>query len=156
MANERKRPAGGLIHALSVMAAQQFFSGGISLAKPASAVTVGEFVDRKSKQEHPELTHMAKYKLEYIWLDGYEPVANLRGKTQVKEFDSFPTLEDLPMWAFDGSSTRQAEGHTSDCLLKPVAAYPDATKTNGVLVMCEVMLPDGKPHPSNGRATIHD
>ncbi len=33
---------------------------------------------------------MAKYKLEYIWLDGYEPVANLRGKTQVKEFDSFP------------------------------------------------------------------
>ena len=31
---------------------------------------------------------MAKYKLEYIWLDGYEPVPNLRGKTQVK--DSFP------------------------------------------------------------------
>ena len=29
---------------------------------------------------------MAKYKLEYIWLDGYEPVANLRGKTQIKEF----------------------------------------------------------------------
>ena len=22
---------------------------------------------------------MAKYKLEYIWLDGYEPVPNLRG-----------------------------------------------------------------------------
>ena len=33
---------------------------------------------------------MAKYKLEYIWLDGYEPVANLRGKTQIKEFKSFP------------------------------------------------------------------
>jgi ATP-dependent helicase HrpB len=53
---------------------------------------------------------MAKYKLEYIWLDGYEPVANLRGKTQVKEFVSFPKLEQLPMWGFDGSSTRQAEG----------------------------------------------
>ena len=24
---------------------------------------------------------MAKYKLEYIWLDGYTPVANLHGKT---------------------------------------------------------------------------
>ncbi len=35
-------------------------------------------------------THMAKYKLEYIWLDGYEPVPNLRGKTQVKEFKGFP------------------------------------------------------------------
>ena len=33
------------------------------------------------------LTSMAKYKLEYIWLDGYEPVPNLRSKTQIKEFD---------------------------------------------------------------------
>ncbi|MEI8340671.1 MAG: glutamine synthetase beta-grasp domain-containing protein [Verrucomicrobiota bacterium] len=99
---------------------------------------------------------MAKYKLEYIWLDGYEPVANLRGKTQVKEFDTFPTLEELPLWGFDGSSTRQAEGHSSDCVLKPVAVFPDATKNNAALVMCEVMLPDGKPHPSNARATILD
>jgi glutamine synthetase len=29
---------------------------------------------------------MAKYKLEYIWLDGYEPVRNLRSKTQLKDF----------------------------------------------------------------------
>ncbi len=28
---------------------------------------------------------MAKYKLEYLWLDGYTPVPNLRGKTQIKE-----------------------------------------------------------------------
>ncbi len=100
---------------------------------------------------------MAKYKLEYLWLDGYEPVANLRGKTQLKDYDSFPKLEQLPMWGFDGSSTRQAEGHNSDCMLKPVAVYPDSTRKNGALVMCEVMMPDGKtPHPSNGRATIMD
>jgi len=99
---------------------------------------------------------MAKYKLEYIWLDGYEPVANLRGKTQIKEFDSFPTLEQLPEWGFDGSSTKQAEGHSSDCILKPVAVYPDTTRKNGAIVMCEVMLPDGSAHPSNGRATIMD
>ncbi|MEI6321714.1 MAG: glutamine synthetase beta-grasp domain-containing protein [bacterium] len=99
---------------------------------------------------------MAKYKLEYIWLDGYEPVANLRGKTLVKEFTKFPTLKDLPNWGFDGSSTRQAEGHSSDCVLKPVASYPDPTKENGVLVLCEVMLPDGKPHSTNARATIID
>jgi len=99
---------------------------------------------------------MAKYKLEYLWLDGYTPVANLRGKTNVKEFDEFPTLEEIPLWGFDGSSTRQAEGSNSDCILKPVAVYPDATKTNGALVMCEVMLPDGSPHPTNARATIVD
>ena len=100
---------------------------------------------------------MAKYKLEYIWLDGYEPVPNLRGKTQIKEFSSFPKLEELPMWGFDGSSTRQAEGKNSDCMLKPVAVFPDSTKKNGVLVMCEVMNPDGvTPHPSNSRAGILD
>ena len=100
---------------------------------------------------------MTKYKLEYIWLDGYTPTPNLRGKTQIKEFDKFPTLEQLPLWGFDGSSTMQAEGHSSDCVLKPVAVYPDAARENGALVMCEVMMPDGKtPHASNKRATILD
>ena len=45
---------------------------------------------------------MPKFKLEYLWLDGYTPVANLRGKTMVKEFDSFPSLDQLPEWGFDG------------------------------------------------------
>ena len=98
-----------------------------------------------------------KYKLEYIWLDGYKPVPNMRGKTLIKEFDEMPTLEDLPFWGFDGSSTQQAEGKSSDCALKPVAMYPDPTRKNGILVMCEVMMPDKvTPHPSNARATIHD
>jgi glutamine synthetase len=100
---------------------------------------------------------MAKYKLEYIWLDGYTPVPNLRGKTQIKEFASFPKLEELPLWGFDGSSTQQAEGRSSDCVLKPVAVFPDSTRKNGAIVMCEVMMPDGvTPHPSNARATILD
>ena len=100
---------------------------------------------------------MPKYKLEYIWLDGYTPVPNLRSKTQIKEFDDFPTLEQLPLWGFDGSSTQQAEGRSSDCVLKPVAVFPDITRDNGALVMCEVMMPDKvTPHPSNMRATIMD
>ena len=100
---------------------------------------------------------MTKYKLEYIWLDGYTPTPNLRGKTQIKELAEFPTLEQLPMWGFDGSSTKQAEGHSSDCVLKPIRVFPDPVRTNGVLVMCEVMMPDGEtPHASNKRATILD
>lgn len=100
---------------------------------------------------------MAKYKLEYLWLDGYTPVPNLRGKTQIKEFSSFPKLEELPIWGFDGSSTQQAEGKSSDCKLHPVAVYPDTTRKNGALVMCEVYMPDDKtPHPSNTRATVVD
>jgi glutamine synthetase len=97
----------------------------------------------------------SKYKLEYVWLDGYLPEPNLRSKTKV--VDSKPTkLDDLPMWGFDGSSTQQAEGHSSDCMLKPVSFYPDAGRKNGYLVMCEVLLPDLKPHPTNFRATVED
>lgn len=96
-----------------------------------------------------------KSKLEYIWLDGYKPTQNLRSKTQVRDnFDG--TLKECPMWSFDGSSTEQAAGDDSDCLLKPVAIYPDPDRTNAYLVMTEVLNADGTPHKSNGRATIDD
>ena len=100
---------------------------------------------------------MAKLKLEYIWLDGYTPVAGLRSKTKIQDGDPATlTLADLSVWGFDGSSTQQAEGKSSDCLLKPVALYPDGARKNGFLVMCEVLLPNGEPHPTNSRATIPD
>jgi hypothetical protein len=60
------------------------------------------------------------------------------------------------MWSFDGSSTEQATGGDSDCLLKPVAVFPDPGRKNGFLVMTEVLNADGSPHESNGRATIAD
>lgn len=98
---------------------------------------------------------MAKSKLEYLWLDGYKPTQNIRSKTKLVE-DFGGTLEDCPVWSFDGSSTEQAEGDSSDCLLKPVALFPDPARENGFLVMTEVLNPDGTPHESNGRATIED
>jgi glutamine synthetase len=67
-----------------------------------------------------------------------------------------PELEDLPIWNFDGSSTRQAPGDNSDCLLQPVALFPDPARQDGLLVLCEVLLSDGTPHPTNTRATIPD
>ncbi len=101
---------------------------------------------------------MAKHKLEYIWLDGYEPTQSLRSKTKILDDSKFKgKLKDCPMWSFDGSSTQQAPGNSSDCLLKPVALYPDpARRGNAWFVMCEVLSSDGTPHPSNGRATIDD
>ncbi len=94
-----------------------------------------------------------KSKLEYIWLDGSEPTQGLRSKTMVrKDFDG--KLESCPMWMFDGSSTNQAEGGASDCLLKPVYIIPDPDRASAYLVMCEVLNADGTPHATNGRATI--
>jgi len=97
-----------------------------------------------------------KYKLEYVWLDGKQPIPELRGKTQLKTFDNPPTLADIPLWGFDGSSTMQADGHKSDCVLKPVALYPDGARKDGYLVLCEVMHPDGTPNSTNMRATIEN
>ena len=98
---------------------------------------------------------MAKSKLEYIWLDGYKPTQTMRSKTLV--VDNFSgKLEDAPMWSFDGSSTEQAAGNDSDCLLKPCYVIPDPTRKNGYLVMTEVLNADGTPHASNARATIDD
>lgn len=96
---------------------------------------------------------MAKYKLEYIWLDGYFPEPNLRGKTKI--VDSAPaSVDDCPEWGFDGSSTLQADGSDSDCILKPVRLYPDAGRNNAFIVLCEVYLPSGDPHPTNFRAKV--
>src|SRR5688572_23023499 len=98
---------------------------------------------------------MSKSKLEYIWLDGYVPTQSLRSKTKiVRDFDG--KLDSCPVWCFDGSSTEQAPGGSSDCLLKPVAIFPDPARKNAYLVMNEVLSPDGTPHPSNGRALIDD
>ncbi|VXD14837.1 glutamine synthetase beta-grasp domain-containing protein [Marinoscillum sp. 108] len=98
---------------------------------------------------------MAKSKLEYIWLDGYKPTQSLRSKTKVVSNFS-GKLEDLDDWSFDGSSTEQAEGGSSDCILRPVFVCPDPVHENGYLVMTEVMNADGTAHESNGRATIDD
>ena len=96
------------------------------------------------------------YKLEYIWLDGYTPEPNIRSKTKIYNSESEPELESLPIWNFDGSSTEQAEGNYSDCLLKPVKLIRDPQRKNGYLVLCEVLNPDMTPHSSNTRSSVKD
>lgn len=95
---------------------------------------------------------------EYIWLDGTLPTAQLRSKTKVlKNSNNWYILSNLPDWGFDGSSTNQASGHDSDCVLKPVRVVIDPFRDNGILVMCEVFMPDGiTPHPTNTRAKLRD
>ena len=96
-----------------------------------------------------------KSKLEYIWLDGFLPTQSLRSKTRIERNFS-GKLKDCPVWSFDGSSTQQAKGNDSDCLIKPVAIFPDPDRSNGFLLMTEVLNADGTPHESNARSTIDD
>ena len=50
---------------------------------------------------------MSKSKLEYIWLDGYQPTQSLRSKTKVVTNFS-GRVEDAPMWFFNYSKAVMA------------------------------------------------
>jgi len=90
------------------------------------------------------------YRAEYIWIDGQKPTAKLRSKTKI-----VPDGQEPPIWGFDGSSTEQAPGEASDCVLRPVKVVPDPIRGgHDVLVMCEVLTVDMEPHPSNTRAPL--
>mmetsp|Transcript_23977 Transcript_23977/g.65804 ORF Transcript_23977/g.65804 Transcript_23977/m.65804 type:complete len:386 (-) Transcript_23977:403-1560(-) len=103
-------------------------------------------------------------KAEYIWSDGQEGMDSrgllfneLHSKTKTldQEFGLDPS--EYPDWSFDGSSTGQAEGNNSDCIIRPVRVVPDPIRgAPHVLVMCEVFGPDGTPHPSNTRAKLRE
>ena len=77
--------------------------------------------------------------LEYVWLGANN---ELRSKTKVVSGE-VSLVAEMPLWSFDGSSTEQAPGNHSDCILKPVKAYPNPfqvmTVNDYYLVMCEVI-----------------
>jgi glutamine synthetase len=75
----------------------------------------------------------------------------MRSKTRILEDGA-----DIELWGFDGSSTNQAPGSNSDCVLRPVFVCPDPIRGGeDKLVLCEVLLPETfEPHPTNTRAAV--
>ena len=97
-----------------------------------------------------------KARLEYVWIDGYTPEPNLRSKIKIVDYEEIKNclvLNNFPEWNFDGSSTLQAEGNSSDCILIPVRHY-FCDNTNTIYVLCEVMNSDGTPHETNTRSKL--
>ena len=90
--------------------------------------------------------------LEYVWQGGLNKL-DLRCKTKTWTKATPPTLEELPIWNYDGSSTNQAPGKDSEIMLKPVAIFPDPFRGGPhLLVLCECLLPTMVPIPTNSRA----
>lgn len=97
---------------------------------------------------------------EYIWIDAD---GGLRSKTKVlnvnlnnMKYWFLPfTINNLPLWNYDGSSTGQAEGSDSEVLLKPVYMCPDPFRgNNNKLVLCETLNNDRTPHKTNTRHSL--
>jgi glutamine synthetase len=99
---------------------------------------------------------MNKIKAEYIWMDGHKPTEKLRSKTKIIS-GNINNIDDLPMWGFDGSSTMQAIGQNSDCMLKPVKLISDPIRGgDNVIVLCEVFNTNGNVHATNTRAQLRE
>ena len=88
-----------------------------------------------------------RHLVEYIWIDGTKPTPQLRSKTRVVEGHDSDAL-----WGFDGSSTNQAPGEDSDCVLRPIRMIQDPFRPPGsLLALCEVLDARMRPHTTNKR-----
>ena len=112
-------------------------------------------------------------KLDYVWIDGYAP-KGIRTKSRYTQIDfgeedspaSFNSIiEQIPQWAFDGSSTNQAGTKDSDLILKPVRFFGNpfhqfnSQNKGGMVsyvVLCEVFNTDDTPHETNTRAKLRE
>ena len=74
----------------------------------------------------------------------FHPSINLQTKS----------VDTLPQWNFDGSSTDQAPGDDSEVIMYPQAIFKDPFRPSGdnILVMCDCYTPAGDPIETNTRA----
>jgi glutamine synthetase len=90
-----------------------------------------------------------KTRIEYLWLDGRDPLPKVRSKTRFVNIDA-----GIPEWNFDGGSTEQGDLEDSDRLLRPVRMYTDPFNEGGFLAFCEVHYYTGAPHETNTRTHL--
>uniref|UniRef100_A0A8C2HB92 Glutamine synthetase n=1 Tax=Cyprinus carpio TaxID=7962 RepID=A0A8C2HB92_CYPCA len=115
------------------------------------AMSASAQLSKVVKRQYMELPQGDNVQAMYIWIDGTGE--GLRCKT--RRLDSEPkSIEDLPEWNFDGSSTYQSEGSNSDMYLIPSAMFRDPfRKDPNNLVLCEVLKYNRKPAETNHRRT---
>jgi len=95
---------------------------------------------------YEELSTNGKVLAEYVWIGG--SLSDLRAKTKVIE--CIPTLESLPVWNYDGSSTDQAPGHDSEILIVPRRMYSDPFRGHPhIIVLCDTWLGNDPTKPAN-------
>jgi glutamine synthetase len=100
--------------------------------------------------------------VEYLWVSGADTHHDLRSKVKTIELeehaihkfqkDAGQLYESLPVWNFDGSSTKQALGRDTEILIRPVASFVHPfMKQPAFVTLCECFTPQGQPTPDNTR-----
>jgi len=90
---------------------------------------------------------------EYVWVDA---VGSPRSRTRTLPAEKASSVEYLPKWHFDGSSTHQAHSDDSEVILNPCRIFRDPFRprddgVDNILVMCDCYTPAGVPIPTNNR-----
>uniref|UniRef100_A0A8B9TLS2 Glutamine synthetase n=1 Tax=Anas platyrhynchos TaxID=8839 RepID=A0A8B9TLS2_ANAPL len=103
------------------------------------------------REQYMRLPQGGQVQVTYVWIDGSGEGVRCKSRTLDKEPKS---IEDVPEWNFDGSSTAQAEGSNSDMFLVPVCMFRDPFCLDpNKLVLCEVLKYNRKPAETNLRHT---
>jgi glutamine synthetase len=134
------------------------------IAAPQKSTALNGVLSKTTGQSSLDPAVIAKYDAlsypddsvlaEYVWVDA---VGNTRSKTRTLTADKAASVESLPSWNFDGSSTDQAPGDDSEVILKPQRIFTDPFRPRSdgqknILVMCDTYTPAGDPLDTNTRA----
>ncbi|KAK2535088.1 glutamine synthetase [Columba livia] len=109
----------------------------------AMSVSHSSRLNKLVREQYMRLPQDGLVQVTYVWIDGSGEGVRCKSRTLDKEPKS---IEDVPEWNFDGSSTAQAEGSNSDMFLVPVRMFRDPFCLDpNKLVLCEVLKYNRKP-----------
>uniref|UniRef100_A0A7S0LRH0 Glutamine synthetase n=1 Tax=Coccolithus braarudii TaxID=221442 RepID=A0A7S0LRH0_9EUKA len=122
-----------------------------ALRAPRAAVRMAESIELDSKvlDRYLALPVAGQVQAEYLWIDA---IGEVRSKCRTVPAAK-ATLDQLPDWNYDGSSTGQAPGDDSEVIIKPRAIFKDPFRPgDNILVLTDTYTPGGTPLPTNTRA----
>merc|ERR1719502_2152940 len=117
----------------------------------ASTVNMAEKVelDNTVLDRYMSLPVTGKVMAEYLFIDA---IGDVRSKCRTVDAGK-ATVDQLPNWNYDGSSTCQAPGDDSEVIIKPRAIFKDPFRGgDNILVLTDTYTPGGTPLPTNTRA----
>merc|ERR1719502_42980 len=117
----------------------------------ASTVNMAEKVemDPAVLKKYMDLPVEGKIQAEYLFIDADGGVRSKCRTIDAKK----ATVDQLPDWNYDGSSTDQAPGDDSEVIIKPRAIFKDPFRGgDNLLVLTDTYTPGGTPLPTNTRA----
>lgn len=92
-------------------------------------------------------------RLEYVWIDNNY---NLRSKVKVMYNECIDSINNIPEWNYDGSSTNQSSGEDSEVIIKPQRMFSSTKDPFHILVLCDTYTPKEEILKTNNRYNANE